>query len=131
MLMLVAAFVAWWYGGGWSLQMSEVAAQFRRTADFFSIGLLLKTLINPFKGISGEVPSQGPLGVMARAWFDRQLSRAIGAVIRLFTVLAGGLVILAVSLAGALRLIIWPLLPLLPPVLAVLWLIGWVPWRQI
>lgn len=127
--MLVTAFVVWWYGGGWSRQAAEVASQLRRTADFFSLGLLLKTLFRPFRGISAE-PVSGPLSIRVRAWFDRLLSRLIGAVVRLFTALAGAAALLLVTVTGGLRLAIWPLLPLAPLGLIILWLAGWVPWRN-
>lgn len=87
--------------------------------DFFSVGELLKTLFSPYRQISvGQV--NGPVGVKLRAWFDLQMSRVIGAIIRLIVILAG-LVAAVLSFALALLLMIgWPILPVLPLVAIVM-----------
>lgn len=81
--------------------------------DFFSVGLLLGSLFAPFRQISmGRV--RGPLGVQMRAWADRQISRAIGAMLRLVVIvfgLAATVIMGAVSLA---ILLLWPFVPVMP-----------------
>ena len=62
-------------------------------ADFFSIGMLLKTLFAPFRQISAGVAEGAPVGVRLRMWGDRQLSRFVGAFMRTMLILAGMVVI--------------------------------------
>lgn len=97
-----------------------------RTADFFSLGLLLKTLFNPFRQISAA-DVNGPLPVQLRAWADRQFSRAIGGVIR--TIMLGvGMVVITLRAVWTLVSIIgWTLLPFTPVVGVVLWVSGVTP----
>lgn len=95
--------------------------------DYFSIDLLLKTFFSPFRQISaGRV--QGPLGVQMRAFFDRLVSRVIGAMIRLFTILIGLIAIVIYAVIGAVVLVVWAFIPLLPIVGIWLFVTGWMPW---
>ena len=97
--------------------------------DYFSIGLLLKTLFAPFRQISaGNV--RGSLDVQLRAFFDRLISRCIGAVVRLIMIGAGAVAILLNIVVSAVLLLGWMLLPLLPLVGLVLFLVGWMPWSK-
>lgn len=97
------------------------------TADFFSIDLLLATLFSPFRQISaGQV--RGSLEVQLRAFFDRLISRLIGAMVRLALILAGS-VSLAVTLIGGLVVgVAWVCTPALPFVGLILMVNGWLPW---
>ena len=87
----------------------------RNTADFFSIGLLLKTLFQPFRQISAnEKGDTGGLEGALVAFFDRLLSRVIGFIVRVF-VIVGGIVSLAFMVVVGLAIsIVWPLIPLAP-----------------
>lgn len=98
-----------------------------RIMDAFSIDLLLKTLFAPFRQIS-NTNVDGPIGVRLRAWFDKLISRMIGAVVRLLTIMAGVVVLFGALIWGLLVLVIWPLIPLLPIFGAVLSFTGWLPW---
>jgi hypothetical protein len=81
--------------------------------DFFSIGLLLKSLFAPFRQISvGRV--QGSLDTKMRAWADRQISRGIGAMVRLAVIFFGLLATLMMVIVGVALLILWPLVPIVP-----------------
>lgn len=126
--MFIVGLIGWWYGPGWRQRVSLVGERLAATLDFFSIDLLLRTLFSPFRQISaGGV--RGPLGVQLRAFFDRLLSRLIGAGIRLVLILVGSLALVATVLIGGLVIILWAVVPLLPIVGFMLLLIGWVPWR--
>lgn len=127
--MIVVAFFSWWYGRGWQQEASFIGRTISRLADTFSIGLLAASLFAPFRQISvGKV--NGPLGVQLRAWFDRLISRLIGAMVRSAMILTGIGVIGFAGLLGAVRLAVWPLLPLLPILGAVLTITGWLPWHR-
>ena len=81
--------------------------------DFFSIGLLLGSLFAPFRQISvGRV--QGSLDTQLRAWADKQLSRAIGATVRLIVIGAGLLATIMMVVVAIGLLLLWPLVPLVP-----------------
>lgn len=64
------------------------------------------------------------MAVQLRAWFDKLFSRLVGAVVRLFVLVAGVVVCLVALLIGIVELILWPLMPLLPAVGVVLFSLG-------
>jgi len=95
-------------------------------ADFFSIGLLAKTLFSPFRQISAGNVS-GPIGVQLRAFFDRLVSRFVGAFVRTSMIIIGTLALFLQSLLGFVTLIIWLIFPFLPVAGLILCVIGVVP----
>jgi len=96
--------------------------------DYFSFDLLLRTLFSPFRQISaGKV--RGPLGVQMRAFFDRLISRVIGGIIRTTVVIFGAVTLFIAAIIGAIRLVLWPLIPLLPIVFVLFAIAGWIPWK--
>lgn len=128
-MMIGVAFFSWWYGPGWRREAAAVGRGLAKLIDTFSIGLLLTSLFSPFRQISaGKV--NGSFDVMVRAWLDRLVSRFIGALVRSAMIISGALVIASAALAGAVRLVVWPLLPLLPLLGLGLMLSGWVPWQK-
>ena len=79
--MFLVGIVQWWYGEGWRRHARLSGLGILRMADFFSIGLLARTLFSPYRQISaGRV--RGPLPVQLRAFADRLFSRVIGGVFR-------------------------------------------------
>lgn len=84
-------------------------------ADFFSIGLLAKTLFQPFKQVSAnETGERGGLQGSLVAFFDRLLSRVIGFIVRTGLIIFG-LISMAVSfILGLVLAIAWPCVPILP-----------------
>jgi hypothetical protein len=50
--MLVVGFLQWWYTRGWMGFAQGLLDKIRSLADFFSLGLLLRTLFYPFRQIS-------------------------------------------------------------------------------
>ena len=127
--MLFVSLLRWWYGLGWLDQTKLVRGRFDRTADFFSIELSLRTLFKPFRQIDAEGVRNAPLPVVVRAWFDQMFSRVFGAVIRLIMIMIGSIAILFEAAIGGVRLVLWPVVPLLPIVVLPLVLTGWLPWR--
>jgi len=125
--MVIRDILIWWYTTGWRQRLKAAEARLDGIVDYFSIGLLLKTLFAPFRQISaGQV--DGPLDAQMRAFFDRLFSRSIGAVVRLI-VMCIGLVTLACSAVVAMFiLVVWAVLPVLPFVGLGLFIMGWVPW---
>jgi len=120
--MLLIGLFSWWYSTGWVQLTQRLLARLISLLDFFSIGLLFRTLFSPFKQISvGRV--QGSVETQLRAWGDLQISRVIGAMVRLAVIAFGLVATLLLIVVDLLVLILWPLVPVLP-LLVVLALIG-------
>jgi hypothetical protein len=125
--MFVIGLMSWWYGQGWRDAAARVGRRLMGLEDYFSIDLLLKTFFSPFRQISaGRI--QGPLGVQMRAFFDRLVSRVIGALIRLVTILIGLVALLLYATIGLIVLVAWGVIPLVPIVGIILFISGWLPW---
>ena len=113
--MLAVSFLQWWYLRGWLIYFDGFRAKMRNLADFFSIGLLLRTLFQPFRQISAdETGEKGGLEGMLIAFFDRLLSRFIGFVVRIFIIVAGIIAMTVQFTCGLVIALLWPCIPLLP-----------------
>ena len=124
--MLLVGFFSWWYGPGWRNQLTRIGESLVKVNDYFSIPLLAKTLFAPFRQISaGRV--RGSLDVQIRAFFDRLLSRCIGAIVRSIMLVVGTVWILTLAIAGLVEAVLWLFVPFFPIVGAVMFAIGWVP----
>ena len=125
--MVIWGMLLWWYTEGWHQCVFRVKERLESTADYFSIGLLLKTLFAPFRQISaGNV--RGPLNMQVRAFFDRLISRCIGMVVRLIMIGVGSAVLLLHLVAGGIIIASWAFVPLLPLIGMLLFASGWIPW---
>jgi len=124
--MFIVGLLSWWYGAGWRARLRLIGERLLRAFDTFSIDLLLKTWFAPFRQISaGKV--RGPLGVQLRAWFDRLISRIIGAIIRTGMIFFGAIWLTILLVLGIVELVLWFVVPLFPVVGAMMLAIGWVP----
>ena len=86
--MIIVWALSWWYGAGWKACLRGLRERLVSSYDYFSIGLLAKTLFAPFRQISaGKV--RGPIGLQWRAFVDRLISRFIGAFVRLILIVVG------------------------------------------
>lgn len=121
--MFLVGIFQWWYGAGWLRHVRRSYVGILRTADFFSLGLLLRTLFDPFRQISAANVN-GPLPEQLRAWADRQFSRAVGAVVRTIMLLVGMVAITARALWTLVSIVSWTLLPLTPVIGIFLWVSG-------
>lgn len=125
--MFIVGLLGWWYGPGWRGCSARVIERLAATADFFSIGLLFRTLFSPFRQISaGRV--RGPLGVQMRALLDKLISRMIGGMVRSTMIVAGGVVLALQAFFGSLLIIAWLAVPAVPLAGIVLASGGWMPW---
>lgn len=124
-MIIVWAF-SWWYGAGWAAQFNKLREQLASSYDYFSIGLLARTLFSPFRQISaGKV--RGPIGVKLRAFVDRLISRIIGAFVRAILIVVGVMWMLVQVAVGVAALFLWAFVPFAPLIGFVLMLSGWVP----
>lgn len=122
--MLLAGFISWWYGAGWRLSARHALHRLSRTAEFFSMALLIRTLFAPFRQISaGSV--RGGLNIQFRAFLDRLVSRFVGFFVRTGVLFAGLVAVVASAAFWLLWLVLWPLIPLMPVIMIVLGITGW------
>ena len=124
--MTIVWVLSWWYGAGWKAYVLRVRERLARTMDYFSIDLLLKTLFSPFRQISaGKV--DGPVGLKLRAFFDRLISRVIGAFVRGIIILIGSVWLGIQGLFGVVSIVIWAFVPFLPVIGFIAAIAGWAP----
>jgi hypothetical protein len=124
--MMLQALFSWWYGPGWVGLSRRVGQRIDGALAFFSVGLLARTLFDPFRQIdAGKV--RGPVGLQLRAWVDRSFSRIVGFFVRSTMILFGLVVAAMLGVAGILQLVLWPVMPFLPIVGLLLMIVGWTP----
>jgi hypothetical protein len=124
--MMLQALFSWWYGAGWADLGRRVGQRIDSSLAFFSVGLLARTLFDPFRQIdAGTV--RGPIGLQFRAWVDRTFSRFVGFFVRSTMILFGLVVAAMLGVVGIIQLLLWPLVPFLPIVGLGLMLVGWTP----
>ena len=104
----------WWYIDGWKDFLYRTGSRLANLADFFSIGLLIKTFFAPFRQISAATASHAPLDVKFRMWLDRLVSRVVGAFVRFFIIIAGLICLLLAAIFSLIFIILWPLAPFAP-----------------
>lgn len=121
--MFLVGILQWWYGNGWVRHAKHSYIGVLRTADFFSIGLLLKTLFNPFKQISAHSGGNS-FAEQLSAFADRLFSRCVGGVIRFFTIIIALVAIVFRTIFMILSIVLWTALPLAPLAGLVLWVSG-------
>jgi len=126
--MILVGFFTWWYGDGWRGQVSQIRGTLARFSDMFSFSLLLKTFFAPFRQTSADATGND-IGSKFRAWGDRMLSRLIGAFMRFFMIIIGGITMLFVLIFSLFRLILWPILLLMPVIGIILAATVGTPWR--
>lgn len=122
--MLALALFSWWYTTAWKGVASRLMQRLDHTLGFFSVGLLFRTLFDPFRQIAaGQV--RGGIDAKFRAFADRTFSRFIGAFMRTLFILIGLVSALGIFVFGIVQMIVWPLIPLLPLIAVVGILQGW------
>lgn len=113
--MLAVSFLQWWYFRGWAIYFRGFMAKMRNLADFFSIGLLLKTLFQPFRQISAnEDGKKGGLEGAMVVFTDKLVARVIGFIVRVAIIIAGIIAMTLQLVMGLALAILWPCIPLLP-----------------
>ncbi|HEU0266311.1 MAG TPA: hypothetical protein VFQ70_01665 [Candidatus Saccharimonadaceae bacterium] len=126
--MIIVGIIGWWYGRGLESQLERLLGHIVGVYDYFSIGLLARTLFAPFRQISaGQV--RGSLAVQLHALGDRMFSRLVGAVVRLITMIIGVIACVVVIVGTVVGLVFWLVMPLAPVIGVVFLVAGWVPWH--
>lgn len=128
--MIIVGMMRWWYSDGWKDQAAKARLAFLRVADYFSIGLLFRTLFAPFRQISANEAGR-TLDEKMQVALDKGISRLVGFVVRSLTIIAGLIVLTGLTLVSGVRLIVWPLLPVMPAIGLVLAGTIGAPWTLI
>lgn len=119
--MLLVGIFSWWYTDGLLSCVERVRFQIESLLDLFSIKLMFKTLFSPFRQISAR-SSGVSFDAKVSAFFDRTISRFVGAVTRLLMIIIGSILITIALFLGLFGIILWLLVPFMP----VISLLGWV-----
>ena len=82
-------------------------------ANYFSVGLLLKTLFAPWKGITWQKKRGFDIGDVFETVASNIISRTLGAVVRTPLILIGFTGSIGIFIAGVVLLLFWFLLPIL------------------
>jgi hypothetical protein len=111
MLMLVIGFLQWWYGPGWRDMGHRVLGRAGSFARHFSLPILLRTMFQPWRRIM--TPSGGSLQQRVQAMLDNLVSRWVGFSIRLLSLIAAVILMVATTIIGGLLFLLWPALPVI------------------
>ncbi len=123
--MLPIALFSWWYTTAWKGIAHSIDTRFHSALNFFSVGLLLRTLFDPYRQIAAVKGKGMNIDAQFRAWADRSFSRMVGAVLRSIFICTGLLAAFFVVLFGVLQMILWPLIPALPLIALLGMGLGW------
>lgn len=110
MLMLIVDYLRWWYGRGWTDLGLFFVHRISRTVKDFSVAILLKTLLKPWRQTIET--GQRSLGDRLRAFVGNTVSRGVGASVRTGALLVACLLIIGEIALGLIFLVGWPLLPI-------------------
>lgn len=128
--MVITSLLGWWYSDGWLSELTRIHWSFLKVADKFSIGLLAKTLLAPFRQISADEQARTDGGLI-NVLIDKLISRLVGLFMRLVMIALGLVTLLLLAVVSLIRIIVWPILPLLPVIGVALMLIVGAPWQII
>lgn len=119
--MFLGDILGWWYGAGLKDLVKRFKKTFESTNDFFSVGLLLKSLFQPFRQTLTDIQYKRTLGQKVG---DALVSRAVGFIVRGSLIFIGGLAVLLEIIILFLAVAAWPFLPLVPFALIFLGILG-------
>ena len=109
--MLIVSFLQWWYSRGWLTFGYGFLEKLKSTADFFSLGLLFRTLFSPFRQISAYSDEFASIQQRLIAFTDKLVSRLVGTVVRLTIIIFGIVFMFFEAAIGSLLVLAWPLMP--------------------
>lgn len=119
--MFAVYLMGWWYGAGWREQFALVGRRVSKVGKAFSGGTLLRTLFSPWKQLVSATERDASIQDKFRAFVDNIVSRFVGFMVRIITLLAACVTIVGVVIVNLIIVILWPLVPILP----VIFMVGW------
>jgi hypothetical protein len=108
--MFVMEFLSWWYGPGWQRLGQNTLRHIQRSYQGFSVSILLRTLFEPWRRIIST--NSETIVDKFRSVIDNLISRCVGFVVRIFALIAAGIIIAGTAIFGAAAVLVWPLVPL-------------------
>lgn len=126
--MLILNLLNWWYFEGLRKFIGRLGMNLVKITDFFSIGLLVKTLFTPFRLIDSYAVNDDSLDGKIRAAIDKMIGRMIGGLIRTTVLIFGIVVILTTIIWSGVKIVMWLLAPILPIIGAILYAMGFKLW---
>lgn len=123
--MLFVDFISWWYIDGFKAFLRRLGLRLARVVDFFSVGLLIKTLFTPFRLIDSYSSGGESLDAKVRAGIDKIIARLIGGLIRSTVLIFAVIVIFTTVVIDLVKMMLWLCAPSLPIVGALLLALGW------
>ncbi|HSH17897.1 MAG TPA: hypothetical protein VK978_00790 [Candidatus Saccharimonadales bacterium] len=120
--MLTLQLFSWWYGPGWQQTAQNAWQAAIKVSHIFSVPILLRTLWAPWRRIV-TYPGAS-IDAKLRAMGDNLVSRCIGFTVRMLVLLTAGIIMLLTILFGALLVVVWPLVPVLIPLLVIKAVLG-------
>lgn len=112
MPMLIVSMFSWWYTSGWKWVIARAFQRLDTIQQMFSVRILLRTLLAPWKQIVGAPDKNQSLDAKFRMMLDNLISRFVGLAVRSLTLLAAFVSLVFVLLIGVFTVFLWPLLPL-------------------
>lgn len=104
-------YFSWWYGQGLINFWQAILVMSEKIYSFFSVRILIRTLFDPWKRDAYGVQNAS-LQTRLRVMLDNLISRFIGFIIRLITILLGLATTLIFFLFLFLVLMVWMVLPI-------------------
>lgn len=118
--MVITLFINWWYGAGWKNAFARIGQRIDTIAAELSMGILLRTLFEPWKQITSYANASASLESKLRTGFDNVFARVFGFIIRLNVLLFGCVACCLAAIFGIALAIAWPVVPLVPVVFIIL-----------
>jgi len=109
-LLVVPYYISWHYSRGITNFLLHWKDFLWFAWNFFSIGLLLKTLFTPFQRLGQKAKSFDPEKIL-EALATTLMMRLVGAIVRSFFIIIGVASLLAILVFGAVFFIAWVLIP--------------------
>lgn len=110
--MLFLDFLKWWYGPGWALRFKMLVEHFINTINYFSVGIILKTMFSPWRQIISSSRKDQSINSKFTAILDNIVSRTVGFFVRVFVLFAAVIILILVVIMNVVYVVVWPLLPL-------------------
>ena len=124
---MLMSFISWWYGKGLGWKAEKILDSIEHSMDTFSLGLLAKTWFSPFRQIDANSGANLPLDAQIRKFFDKLISRIIGAMLRSVVMVVGVGYISAKAIFGIFQIFLWIIMPILPIVFVVFFTMNLTP----
>jgi hypothetical protein len=109
--MLILTLWQWWYRYGWQAAGRALLGFLSSTVHNFSVPILVRTLLAPWKRTVNVAGPNTPLEVRLQWWVGNQVSRFIGAFVRIAALVTAAIILTITALAGGILLLLWSLVP--------------------